>query len=292
MDIIKSTAKWEVRLFALASVLIVAVWRAGNCGATDEAGSAAIVGIGGAYAGSADDAATIWLNPALTAFSTSFVTGSLATRNLYQLEALRERTGSVTVRIAKRAVVGAGFAQFGQPGLYTESHGVMIVSAEPWRKWTVGAGVRYDRVEFGDNTKAYSGSSIDLGVASRPLRQMVACAVISGITIDRLYESYTVPAVVEMSAAWEGPELTLAGVWSKSSGESSRFGIGQSLQVARDLPLGVSLTFLSGLRLDPIRYSLGARILARGGSLDYAYQSHPDLGGTHVLGVTFRFGGR
>ncbi len=292
MEINESTAKWKVRLFALASVLIVAVLSTASVGAFDEFGSATIVGVGGAYAGARDDAATIWLNPALAVFSPSFVAGSLATRNLYQLAALQERTGSVAVRIGGKAAVGGGFSQVGQSGLYTESHAVMVASAKLLSRWALGLGVHYDRVEFGDGTMAFAGSTLDLGVASRPIHEIIACAAVRGIRIDRLYDANDPPAAVEISAAWQGPEITLAGIWSKVSGERSRFGLGQSLQLARGLPLGVGLTFLSGLRFDPIRYTLGARILARGGSFDYAYQSHPDLGGTHVLGVTFQFGAR
>lgn len=256
----------------------------------DDLGSAAIVGLGGAYAGVPGDPATIWLNPAFGVLAPATVRAALATRNLYQLSALQERIGSLALRLRNGAVVGGGLSQFGQAGLYVESKALLTAALGLRRNLALGVGLHYNHVEFGDNVQAYAGSSLALAVASRPSRGIVAGVVVRRIYLDHIYEMGDSPAEFETSVAWEGPDITLAGVWSKSPGETSRIGIGQSLRVAGDLPLGAGLLFLSGLRFSPVRYSLGARILARGGSLDYVYESHPELGGTHVLGVSFRFG--
>jgi hypothetical protein len=281
----------RARQLVLLCVLIIAVLPVWAFAADDDFGSAAIVGMGGAYAALPSEAATIWFNPALSSLSLTFARGCLATRDLYQLQALEERTGSLVFHIGRGLSLGGGFSQFGQSGFYTESRAVLTAAKNVGRNWAVGAGLHYDRVEFGDNVNAYAGTSLDLGAASRPAPHIVASAVVRRIELERLYETNNPPAMVELSAAWDGPSITLAGIWSKSSGGKSRFGIGQSLLVARDLPLGAGLVFVSGLRFDPIRYSLGARITGGGGSIDYVYQNHPDLGGTHAFGISFQISG-
>jgi hypothetical protein len=187
--------------------------------------------------------------------------------------------------------LGGGFSQFGQSGFYRESDAILAAATEIRKNWVIGTGLHYHRVEFGDNVKAYAGASLDLGLAAQPIPRIVASAVVRRITVERVYETDDPPPIVELSAAWDGPSITLAGIWSKEHGAPSRFGIGQSLLISRSLPWGAGLVFLSGLRFDPIRYSLGARITGGGGSFDYVYQNHPDLGGTHAIGVSFQFPG-
>ena len=281
-----------VRLLSLSLGLLAVVITPTPARATEEDfGSAAIVGIGGAYAATPDDAATIWFNPALASLSRSFARTSLATRKLYQLEALESKTGSLVMHLGRGLTMGTGFTQFGQSGLYQETEAVLTAAIEPRRNWTVGTGLHYHRVEFGDNVKAYAGASLDVGIASRPVHGIVASIAFRRVRIERLYEADDPPTILELSSAWEGPGITLAGIWSKSSGTQSQFGIGQCLLVARNVAWGAGLVFLSGLRFDPVRYSLGGRVIGNKGSLDYVYQSHPDLGGTHVIGISFRIPG-
>ena len=276
-----------VTLYVL-TLVVLPVWASAS---DEDFGSAAIVGMGGAYVAMPGEAATIWFNPALSSLSHSFARVGLATRNLYQLQPLEEKTGSLVLYAGKGASLGAGFSQFGQSGSYKETHAVLTAAVEARKNWALGAGLHYHRVEFGDNVKAYAGASLDLGIASRPIPRIVASAVVRRISIERLYETDDPPAIVELSAAWDGPSITLAGIWSKNSGERSRLGIGQSLLVTRNVAWGAGLVFLSGLHFDPVRYSLGARVIGGRGSFDYVYQNHPDLGGTHVIGISFQFPG-
>ena len=88
----------------------------------------------------------------------------------------------------------------------------------------------------------------------------------------------------EVSVAWSAPpDITIGAVWSHEKGDDHRFGLGQRLQIVE------GLEFVSGLRFDPVRYALGGRIFHGSGSIDYIYQSHADLGGTHTIGVAWHW---
>jgi len=247
-----------------------------------EFGSALIVGVGGAYAGAVDEPATIWFNPAVMALAGEPGGFGLSYRRQYDLDELGEVSASVRRQLRHGLTLGAGFARFGQSGLYLETRGVLAV-AEQWReKYALGIGMHYSRTEFGDNEMAFAGAALDLGVTGHPVPDILAGFSIRGITLDKLYDSDSQnPGVTtEATVAWSSPpEIVIAGVWSKEEGQDSRFGLGQRLQIAS------GAEFVSGLRFDPVRYTLGARLIHRSGTFDYVYQSHPDLGGTHTIGI-------
>lgn len=247
-----------------------------------EFGSALIVGVGGAYAGTADEAAVIWFNPALMAMAGERGGFELSYRRQYDLDELGEINASVRHRLRHGLTLGAGFARFGQSGLYLETRGVAGIAETLHEKYALGVGLRYQRTEFGDNEMAFAGTSLDAGVAASPLPDIQAGIAVRGITLDELYvnEDQNPGVTTEASVAWSAPpDIVIAGIWSKEEGEVSRFGLGQRLRIAS------GVEFVSGLRFDPIRYTLGGHLTHRGGTIDYTYQGHPDLGGTHTIGI-------
>ncbi len=245
-------------------------------------GSALLIGMGGAYAGAADEPAVIWFNPGMSALAPVGGGFGLSYLRQYDLEELGEVDASIRHQMRHGLTLGVGFARFGESDLYLETRGVVSV-AEHWHeKYAVGVGIRYERTEFGDNEMAFAGSSLQFGMAGRPQPDILAGISVRGIALDDLYDiNDQDPGVTtEASVAWSSPQaITLAGVWSKEAGEDSRFGLGQRLQIAS------GAEFVSGLRFNPVRYTLGARLTHRSGTFDYIYQSHPDLGGTHAIGI-------
>jgi hypothetical protein len=245
-------------------------------------GSAQIVGVGGAYAASPDESGTIWFNPALIALGKDRGAFSLSYRRQFALDELSEADASVRQHVPHRITVGAGFARYGESGLFLETRGILALAHAMHDDCSAGVSVRYHRTEFGDGDMVYTGASADLGVAGRPLEDVLAAISLRRLTLSSMYDDAADDpgTIAEATIAWSAPpDITIAAVWSKEEGEDDRFGIGQRLHVASEAE------FISGLRFDPIRFTLGGRIVHRGGSIDYVYQSHPDLGGTHVIGV-------
>lgn len=270
---------WTVLLLLLAST-------ACSFAGDEDFGSALLVGVGGAYAAAPGDAAVIWLNPAMVALARGRGELSISYRRLFELETLEELHASVRHRVGRVGTVGVGFARFGESGLYQESRGIFTLARRLKRGLAAGVGIQYERVEFGDNSHAASGASLDIGAALHPWGNTLVGLAVRNVSLDGTYprSEDDRPVLVESSVAWSlPPDITIAGILSKEDGRDARFGVGQRLRVARHTE------FLSGLRFDPIRYTLGGRLGHQRGALDYVYQSHPDLGGTHTIGASWRW---
>lgn len=245
-----------------------------------------MVGLGGAYTGAVSEPANVWFNPAVTALAEERGGFGLSYRRQYDLDELGEIDASMRHRWRHGLTVGAGFARFGESGLYLETRGTVAAAKALRDVYAIGIGVRYARTEFGDNEMAFAGASLDLGIAGRPVSDILAAFAVRGITLDGLYDNddQNAGVISDASVAWSAPpDIVIAGVWSKEEGADSRFGLGQRLQIAS------GAEFVSGLRFDPVRYTLGARLTHRGGTFDYIYQSHPDLGGTHTIGIGWQW---
>lgn len=253
-------------------------------GGDTDFGSTVIVGLGGAYTGALEDASVIWLNPGATG-EPGHGSVSLSYRRLWELADLGEVAASVRQSIGSRVAIGAGFNRFGSTGLYQEYDALAVASFRASSRWSAGAGLHYLRTEFGNNEVAAAGAFLDAGVMAQVPSGLRAGAVVRRIPIDGLYNDMNAddPGVsYELSAAWSAPsELTIAGIWTHEEDGDNRFGIGQRMA------LGAGAEFLAGLRFDPVRYTLGGQVHHRGGGLQYVYQSHSDLGGTHTIGVSW-----
>ena len=267
-----------------AVVLVWALLFCGNSHAQEEPGSAILSGVGGAYGAVPYAPAALWSNPAIVVFGGGRAAASLSYRRLFEWAGLDEVLGTVVVPVGSRYTLGVGAGYFGDAALYGEFTGLVTGAVRLPGHWAVGTGLRYRRTEFGGGTVTYSGASLDLGAAWRPRHDILAAVALREIRIDRLYEQGNPPTAIDASLAWSlPPDLTIAGRWYKEGDRAARFGVGQVLRLTE------SGSFLSGLRFDPIRYALGARLMHQSVVLDYVYQSHPDLGGTHSIGIGGRW---
>ncbi|HUU44801.1 MAG TPA: hypothetical protein VM118_03625 [Acidobacteriota bacterium] len=266
----------------LAAAIVINGNAANRCAAQTDVGAAVLTGIGGAYGALVSEPLTIWYNPALTALDDTRGGVSLSYRHLFEMSDLEEITVGVVRHFRRPVTVGLGVTHLGEASVYEEFVGLTTIAVRPHTSASLGAGLRYRRTEFGDGAAAYAGATLDLGGAWRADTNWIAAVAVREITLDDLYRVGDPPTVYDISLAWMlPPDLTVAGRWSKESGGESRFGVGQLLRI------NDQATFLSGLRFDPIRYALGARLTRQTLRIDYCYESHPDLGGTHAVGMSW-----
>jgi hypothetical protein len=115
------------------------------------------------------------------------------------------------------------------------------------------------------------------------VENVIAAAALKRIGVDDYYDGVADdPGIVgEVSVAWAVTDVAIGAAWSRRESDDDRFGVGQRLRLVE------GLEFISGLRFDPVRYTLGGRFTHRSGSIDYVYLSHDDLGGTHTIGVSW-----
>ena len=272
------------RAFPLMVALFLAMGTPSSGRATDDDfASASLVAVGGTYTVVPDAAALIWVNPAVASLCEHRGGAEFSYRRLYDLDALEEITAAARVRFHRRWEIGGGFSRFGDVDLYQETRATATVARTLLTHWAVGGSWQVERVEFGDNEERFAGSHLGLYAAGKPAPHVLAGAAVRHISLDRIYDDDDRTPLVELSASWAAPpEIMIGGIWTIQRGEN-RFGLGQRLTLTR------GIEFLSGVTFDPVRYMLGARLSYVGGVIEYAYQSHPDLGGTHVFGFGWRW---
>ncbi|GAB4319822.1 MAG: hypothetical protein Kow0074_09660 [Candidatus Zixiibacteriota bacterium] len=265
-------------MLLLSSVVVLA--------AEDDFGSAMIVGVGGAFAMTPDEPGVVWMNPALAGLAESRGGAELSYRKHFDLDELREMDASIRHRLFGPYTLAAAFARYGEQDLYLESRVTMALGRRLGERYAAGIGLEYNRTEYGTGNADYTGISLTLSAAAVPLDHVVAAVSVRRIAIDDFYDGVADnPGLLsEVSLAWSAPpDISIGAVWSRTEGDQDRFGIGQRLRLVE------GLEFLSGLRFDPVRYTLGGRFTHRMGSIDYVYLSHGDLGGTHTIGVSWQW---
>lgn len=242
-------------------------------------GSALSQGVAGVVTLLPSSPSVISSHPSLLGFADQPTAAELSYRQLYGLTELEDLALQARHRIQK---VSVGFAinRFGESGLYQE-YAISAGSSLLLRpQLSLGMAVEYRSAEFGDGQSRYAGANFALSASYRPMTSTLASVSVRRLDIDPVYDDYDSDPVYEASVAWKSPsEVALGAVWTRDHDGEHRFALGQVLK------LGRNLEFLSGLRFDPVRYSLGGRAFYQGMSLVYTYNGHPDLGSTHSFGL-------
>lgn len=221
------------------------------------------------------------IHPALSGLADTRTALELSYRQPFGLSELEDLTLAAAHQLG-RWRAGGTITRSGEAGLYQEYRLTGAIAMAPLRRLAVGASLMYTSAEFGDNLSRYAGAFGTLSVAARPWPSLHLAAALHSITLDRVYENDPSDPVVELSAAWTaGEEVALGALWRRTREGDHRFGLGQVLS------LSDNVEFLAGLRFDPVRYALGGRFRYRGGALVYTYEGHPELGGTHAIGLAW-----
>jgi len=267
----------KVKLLLLAVTVLARVSSAE--GQEYSFGSALTQGIGGVVTLVPSSAAVASTSPALMSFAESKTSAELSYRQLCDLDALQDVAAHARKRFGR---LGTGFSltRFGQSGLYQE-YGLTIAASYLLRPMLgVGAALQYTSAEFGDGQSRYSGGELAISAACRPNASVLISGTIRGVTLDQLYDGIETDAIYEGSIAWKSPsEVSLGAIWTRQRQGDHRFALGQILNLTQNLH------FLSGLRFDPVRYTLGGRAIYQGMTFAYAYEGHPELGPTHSFGI-------
>ncbi len=238
------------------------------------------LGMGGAYTGLANSPEAAYYNPAGMWFQSS-AAGLVYYSAPFGLRELQTVTGVVSYP-----------TQWGNGALIIESFGF-----ELYRETTVGltyAGSFRERMAYGVTAhyehvrieRGGTGSTmgIDAGILTRPHNKL--WIGIAGRNLNRpRIDGESLPQVLSLGMAVE-PMKDL--VLTADAVKDVRFRI--DFRVGAEYRILNALFLRLGMSSDPSRFSAGLGLDAGFGIVDYALYTHPDLGVTHAISATIRFG--
>lgn len=245
--------------------------------------------MGGASAAAAEDPGAIFRNSALTA-ELSFPAFSSSWSRPFGLSDLDN--GSVAAAYPLSfGVMSAGVTFMGREGYYTETE-VLLSFA---RKFDIGihgnispgAACRCSQLNISPVYGSDRTFSIDAGLLWKKSRRFSAGFAARNLTNSRLgLEEEALPRIYTFGVAarpFENVLLATDTAWENTAGFTRLiYRFGQEVLLFRPLILR------AGFRTDPAAYSVGAGFLFFSFRVDYAYQFHPVLPGTHMITIHYR----
>lgn len=238
-------------------------------------------GLAGAFVALADDANSLWLNPAGMALVPSITVTSFYTR-LYGMEELPSvmAGGVIPTRLA---AVGAAYSGLGGE-LYRESAlGLSVSRGIRSRVW-LGATARMLSLSI-RNYGPWRGTALDLGGMIRlPGGVRLGAAMLGVNRVSIAGKRNQMPRLLQVGVSRTGDRLTLAGQMDREAGRPATGRIGQEFRLAS------SFVVRTGIQTNPSVFFAGAGVTLPHIETDYAFAAHPVLGLTHRVSVSLFFG--
>ncbi len=246
------------------------------------------VAMGGAYVAAANDIYSPAYNPAGIGFINNFTFGA----NYYSLfsslegiDAVRFFNFGMAYPILRKHSIGISMDSFGYD-LYKETTFRFTHSMALARVLRLGYNIKYYKLSiqnYGDG----GSIGVDVGVIGRAARN---------ITIGAMGYNLNGPKI----GTGSGKELEQAGSIGVKYHPAKGLDINAELYKIVDLPLqiraGTEFRFSpyiylrGGVQTQPTKFSIGAGINYSFFHIDYAFLSHNELGGEHILSMTINLG--
>ncbi len=224
-------------------------------------------------------AATMSLCPALITRSAGMFV-ELSAQRLYSLPELDSYNAAIAYSKGRFAI-GGSFNSIGANDLYLETSLEFHAAASLTRFLSIGGTLSYRRVDIAEGYSSLSSLSSGVGLTTELSDQLLAYATIenpfepeiaAGTKIRRQFRSGIVLAGFE--------KVNFAMGISLRSGNHIRYHLGETYR------LSDAFTISGGIMTAPFVPSLGCSFSFNIFALSYAYRYHPDLGGTHVWGIS------
>ncbi|MEA3297481.1 MAG: hypothetical protein U9R56_06415 [candidate division Zixibacteria bacterium] len=204
-------------------------------------------------------------------------------RRMYEMKELDDLFFAAAYRSGK-FTLGLGLTQFGDPDLYTEKTGRLMLACHLGR-WTTGLFLSGMLVQFGQYYEGLSASTLGGGLSYRTER------IIGAVTCDNM----TSPCFDENSprlnpkySIWTeliGPgPYSLTGRVILEKTEKPRFALGQKID------LSTRASFFWGIVTAPIKYGGGLQLNLDRYAIICTTSYHPELGLTPGLALSVNFG--
>jgi hypothetical protein len=252
-----------------------------NCGA-----SAKALSLGNGSTALGDEASVISSNPAgLGFFNRAGFQVSLS--RLYDLDELSEKEFYLVYPF-KSFSLGGGTYIFGKANYYQETVLIFAIGYELKDYLSFGSNFKYLRVSFSPTYRALWALGMDFGAAVKFDNKVQLGAVVKNFNQPELLDnSDDIPTIFSSGiAVFPFEEVTLTFDFSYDKRGKGQLHFGQEVELIENLPLRF------GIQTSPARYAFGVGFNFEKMDVDYAYLSHPVLGGSHKLSFSFLWGNR
>lgn len=179
--------------------------------------------------------------------------------------------------------LGLGFNIFGESDYYQESTVSFAFGYKIKSYLSLGASFKYMRVSFPSPYSDFSGMGFDSGVLIRIQDKLQIGGVIKNLNKPRIVEgSDDVPRFWDLGVVvfpFKNVILVIDFFEDPKFDHQLRFG--QEVVILKNLALRF------GIQNEPVRYGVGTGFEWEKLKIDYAYLSHPTLGGSHKVSFSF-----
>jgi hypothetical protein len=250
----------------------------------EKPGSARSLSLGGATTSLSSEASHLFSNPAsLGIFSKKEI--QLSWSELYGLEELSSGDFYLSFPLNKRLTLGTGYNIFGKNEYYQENLLTLGVGIKVCESISLGTNLKYFQLSFPPPYGDFRALGIDLGSLFRIKDKAQLGLSLKNINQPELIESSEkIPFSYSFGISlYPYKQVLLSADLYKTRAEEEELRFGQEIKLFSNLVLRF------GMKSAPACYSLGTGVELEKLRLDYGYLSHPVLGGSHKVTLSFDF---
>lgn len=270
--------------------VILLVWYSESLALFENEGlSARYLGLGGGCAALSDEPCIVASNPGgLGFYSKKGV--ELSWSQLFNLKELSAGDFYIAYPLEKilsinSLTVGLGFNIFGQSTYYQESIISFAFGYKIKNYLSFGSSVKYMRANFSSPYSDFSAIGFDSGLLIKIHDKVQIGGVIKNLNKPEVIEGHDdVPRGCDLGMAiFPFKDVILTIDFVKDSQFDHQLKFGQEIMILKKLALRL------GIQTEPVRYGVGTGFEWEKMKIDYAYLSHPTLGGSHKVSYSFEW---
>jgi len=246
--------------------------------------SARSLSLGGANSSLSSESSHLFSNPAsLGLLSKREI--QLSWSQLYDLKELSSGDFYFSLPLNKRLTLGTGYNIFGKNDYYKENLIIIGLGIKVSEHLSLGTSLKYFQLSFPPPYGDHKTLGFDLGALLQIKEKAQLGLALKNINQPELIkDSEKIPFSYSAGISlYPYKEVLLSADLYKTEDQEEELRFGQEIK------LFPSLALRFGMKTSPACYSLGSGVELDKLRLDYGYLSHPTLGGTHKVTLSFDF---
>jgi hypothetical protein len=248
----------------------------------EKPGSARGLSLAGAISSLSSECSHLLSNPASTGlFSKKEI--QLSWSKLYGLDELSQGDLYLTFPLNKRLTLGAGYNIFGKNDYYKENLLIIGFGIKMSEHLSLGTNLKYFQLSFPPPYGDFKTLGLDLGSLYKIDEKVQIGLALKNVNQPELIkDSDEIPFSYSAGISlYPYERVLIAAELYKTKSEKEELRFGQEIKVFHNLALRF------GMKTSPACYSLGTGLELENLRFDYGYLSHPVLGGSHKVTLSF-----